>query len=377
MEIDMESEIHNLEQIAYGAVLRAFKAQSDALTWEKEGLITELRKELRVSDDEHRELLTEVNADDLIRRIREWREAGGIRNVATSVAPHVNSNQLPSPTVSASRKRQKVSFSTTPYGTNSQSLHPQSVAGSTQPVSSNVKWGPTSGLGGRRPNTYPFTGRLSSGAPMSDTPDNLHDSLVGRRVMIRWPADNNFYEAVINEYNPVDGLHLLEYDGNTPNATMEWVNIKEIPPEDIRWVGNDPVTSRLVEPSAPSSGRGRVSSINQTSIEVQPSRNGIVLEDSEEIEILHTDTLIKKVEKILDANQPDRSEIDKAKKMLKEHEQTLVQVIEKLAAACDSDDEHPSGPQRGRQQNTDVVLHGPGHELETAGRANSYELGES
>lgn len=33
MHSDMESQIHNLEQEAYGAVLRAFKAQSDALTW--------------------------------------------------------------------------------------------------------------------------------------------------------------------------------------------------------------------------------------------------------------------------------------------------------------------------------------------------------
>lgn len=37
---------------------------------EKESLITELRKELRVSDDEHRELLARVNADDVIKRIR-------------------------------------------------------------------------------------------------------------------------------------------------------------------------------------------------------------------------------------------------------------------------------------------------------------------
>lgn len=37
---------------------------------EKEGLITELRKELRVSDDQHRELLTKVNGDEIIRRIR-------------------------------------------------------------------------------------------------------------------------------------------------------------------------------------------------------------------------------------------------------------------------------------------------------------------
>lgn len=37
---------------------------------DKESLITELRKELRVSDEEHRELLSRVNADDMIRRIR-------------------------------------------------------------------------------------------------------------------------------------------------------------------------------------------------------------------------------------------------------------------------------------------------------------------
>lgn len=39
---------------------------------EKESLITELRKELRVSDEEHRELLSRVNADDIIRRIRSF-----------------------------------------------------------------------------------------------------------------------------------------------------------------------------------------------------------------------------------------------------------------------------------------------------------------
>lgn len=37
---------------------------------EKESLITELRKELRVSDEEHRKLLSRVNADDVIKRIR-------------------------------------------------------------------------------------------------------------------------------------------------------------------------------------------------------------------------------------------------------------------------------------------------------------------
>lgn len=30
---DMEAQIHRLEQEAYSSVLRAFKAQSDAITW--------------------------------------------------------------------------------------------------------------------------------------------------------------------------------------------------------------------------------------------------------------------------------------------------------------------------------------------------------
>lgn len=37
---------------------------------EKESLITELRKELRLSNEEHKDLLGRVNSDDVIRRIR-------------------------------------------------------------------------------------------------------------------------------------------------------------------------------------------------------------------------------------------------------------------------------------------------------------------
>ncbi|XP_042001417.1 protein EMSY-LIKE 3-like isoform X2 [Salvia splendens] len=371
IQVDMEYEIHNLEQIAYGAVLRAFKAQSDALTWEKEGLITELRKELRVSDDEHRELLSQVNGDDLIHRIREWREAGGNQNLAPNVPLHLN-NQLPSPTISASRKRHKNSLSGNPF---SQSLLPQPVAGSTLPFNSVVKRGPSSGIGGRRMNAPAFTSgkpmqyqygdHVATGAPMDNNSESIHESLIGRRVMIRWPADSNFYEAVISEYNPVDGRHSLVYDSKLHSETVEWVNIKEIPPEDIRWVGEDPVVSRLGEAGGPNSGRGRTSSMNPYANEMQPSRNGVAENDSEEIEILHTDTLIKKVEKVLEASHPDALEIDKAKRMLKEHEQTLVQVIQKLVDACDSDNE---------QQQQDNDYRGPGNELETAGRAGSCEL---
>ncbi|GAY40011.1 hypothetical protein CUMW_048770 [Citrus unshiu] len=71
---DMKLQIHCLEKEAYSHVLRAFIAQSDLLSWGKEGLITELRKELNVTDTEHGELLVKINSDESIKVIREWRK---------------------------------------------------------------------------------------------------------------------------------------------------------------------------------------------------------------------------------------------------------------------------------------------------------------
>lgn len=60
-------------------------------------------------------------------------------------------------------------------------------------------------------------------------------------------------------------------------------------------MGEDPVISRLGEAVGPTSARGRTTSMNPFTNEMRPSRNGVVRDDPEEIEILHTDTLIKKV----------------------------------------------------------------------------------
>ncbi|KAK9289687.1 hypothetical protein L1049_008309 [Liquidambar formosana] len=383
MHTDMEAQIHNLEQDAYSSVLRAFKAQSDAITWEKEGLITELRKELRVSDDEHRELLARVNAEDIIRRIREWRQAGGHQPAMFSASQAVH-DSIPSPTVSASRKKQKTSQSvpSVSLGVASAGLHPQSIAASMQPTSSAGKRGaavgargkmpkpgqPLSGLSSMKSMQYPsgpsgrgqFTNRGSSGALVANerTEAAAFDPLIGRKVMTRWPEDNNFYQAVITDYNPLEGRHALVYDINTANETWEWVDLKEITPGDIRWEGEDPGISRRGgrggqgrgvkkflnhDGVVPSAGRGRGSAKGQSRKEFLPSQNGIVKKVSDDIEILHTDTLIKEVERVFDASNPDLTEIEKAKKMLKEHEQALVDAIARLADASDgeSDGEQP------------------------------------
>lgn len=359
-DADMEAQIHLLEQEAYSSVLRAFKAQADAITWEKESLITELRKELRLSNEEHRELLGKVNADDIIQRIREWRQTGGLQPGMLSSGQAVH-DPLPSPTVSASRKKQKIT----------QPVPSQSFGGpSNQPSSSGPKRGPVIRAKNKKPKSgqtlpgvssmksmqYPTSGqsgrgqvgnRVSSGAIVSEPVEvGKFDPLIGRKVRTRWPDDNNFYEAVITNYNPAEGRHALVYDIGTANETWEWVNLSEISPEDIQWDGEDPGISRRGGyggsghgmSNRSSAGRGRGLAKGQSKKDFLPPQNGTIGKKAmEEIHILHTDTLIKEVERVFSASHPDPLEIDKAKKVLKEHEQALVDAITKLADITDGD----------------------------------------
>ncbi|CAN1263409.1 Protein EMSY-LIKE 3 [Linum perenne] len=361
---DMEIQIHNVEQEAYRSVLRAFKAQSDAITWEKESLITELRKELRVSDEEHRELLSRVNNDDMIRRIREWRKTSGPQSGMPNNA-QPGHDRAPSPSVSASRKKQKTSQSVASLsmGAPSPTLHPPMQAST-----SSLRRGPPppSASRNKKPQMqYPSTGipetgrgqvanRASSGPfpPHEAAAPGSYDPLVGRRVWTRWPEDNSFYEALITDYKPEDGKHALVYDIHTADETWEWVDLKEIPPGDIRWEGDEPSNFRKGGRPGPGRenkksmmragagvgppGRGR-GTMKGSKKEVPLSQNGAGRRAVGDIEILHTDTLIKEVEKVFGANFPDPMEIEKAKKVLEDHEHALVDAIARLEDASDGE----------------------------------------
>lgn len=374
-EIDMETQIHQLEQEAYSSVLRAFKAQDDAITWEKESLITELRKELRLSNEEHRELLGRVNADDVIRRIREWRQTGGHQPGMMSTGQAIH-DSAPSPTVSASRKKQKITTSVPSQSFGGPSpFHPQPVAAPHQPSSSvgkrgsvpgskskkqkpgqvlpgvnSIKQYPSSVPGGRNqvPNKVTpstATGELAEGASFV--------SLIGRRVRTRWPDDNNFYEAVITDYNPTEGRHNLVYDMGSADETWEWVNLSEISPEDIQWVGEDPginhrggftgpgrgMNRTVGRDRVPGAGRGRGATKGQSRKDLAPSQNGLGKKApvSDDIKLLNTEILIKEVERVFSAKHPDAVEIEKAKKMLKDHEQALIDAIAKISELSDGD----------------------------------------
>ncbi|KAJ8770872.1 hypothetical protein K2173_021787 [Erythroxylum novogranatense] len=359
MHGDMETQIHNIEQEAYTSVLRAFKAQSDAITWEKESLITELRKELRVSDEEHRELLTKVNADGIIRRIREWRKTNGVQGGMPSNAQPAR-DPIPSPTVSASRKKQKISQSLS-MAAPSPALQP-----SMQPSTSALKRGPPGGSKNKKPKSsmqYPSTGLTGRNQVANRTNEPVeatsYDPLIGRKVWTRWPEDNHFYEAIITDYNPVEGRHALVYDMNTADETWEWVNLKEISPDDIRWEAEEPGIVRKGGRPGPGrgnkksmmrggavarAGRGRGTITGQSKKDFPLSQNGIGKKAVGDIEILHTETLIKEVQKVFGASHPDPVEIEKAKKVLNDHEQALVDAIARLEEASDGESDEGEQP---------------------------------
>lgn len=370
---NMEVQIHQLEKEAYLSVLRAFKAQADAITWEKESLITELRRELRISNEDHRELLGRVNADGVIQRIREWRQAGGAQSAMLG-AIHVVEDQMPSPTILSSRKKPKMNHSlpSQSFGAPSPQFHAQVVAASNQPSSSAAKRGSMMSSKGKKNRSDLVSPAVSSGKSMqypssnasgrgqipnqgrphlSDAADAATSNpLIGRKVRTRWPDDNNFYEAVITEYNPVEGLHALVYDMGTAKETWEWVNLSEISPEDIQWVGEDPRISRrggydtsnhvtnghLGSDNAPGGGRGKGGTRGHGRKDFPPSHNGIEKKKtSDDIQILHTDTLIKEVERIFSTTHPNPIEVERATKVLREHEQSLLDAIRKLADLSD------------------------------------------
>ncbi|KAH1211081.1 Protein EMSY-LIKE 3 [Glycine max] len=325
-EIDMETQIHQLEKEAYSSVLRAFKAQADVITWEKESLTTELRKELRLSNEELRELLGHVNADDVIQNIREWRQAGGNQLGVLSFGQAIH-DSIPSPPISASRKKQKITPSALSQSFGGPSpFHPQSVDAPVQsslvekrgPVSgskgkkhkpghalpgvSSIKQYPSSGLGGR--NQVP--NRVTSGTVMGELAEGASlDSLVGRRMS----------------------------------------------PADIQWVGEDPGVNRrqgfggsgngmrrsVGRGSVPGVGKGRGTAKGQSRKDFLPSQNGIGMKTPDDIQILHTDTLVKEVERVFNAKHPDALEIEQVKKVLKDHEQALIDAIARLADLSDGE----------------------------------------
>ncbi|KAJ7566228.1 hypothetical protein O6H91_02G093000 [Diphasiastrum complanatum] len=203
-----EQFICKLEQDAYKSVLVAFGAQSENISWVKERLMTDLRKELRVSDEQHRELLGKVADDEILHQIQDWRRYNQEQSGCppTNGLPYFDIHQIAN--ISQSWKKLKT--------TN----NPQAIASSAMPLPSSASK--------RMP--------IQRGIKKKGVDGFAEMQLIGHRVKTRWPEDNTFYEALIAEYNVEQGTHGLVYDVGTEKETWEWINLKEIAHGDLIWV---------------------------------------------------------------------------------------------------------------------------------------------
>ncbi|KAJ7566230.1 hypothetical protein O6H91_02G093000 [Diphasiastrum complanatum] len=167
-----EQFICKLEQDAYKSVLVAFGAQSENISWVKERLMTDLRKELRVSDEQHRELLGKVADDEILHQIQDWRRYNQEQSGCppTNGLPYFDIHQIAN--ISQSWKKLKT--------TN----NPQAIASSAMPLPSSASK--------------------------------------------RMPIQRGIKKK--------GGTHGLVYDVGTEKETWEWINLKEIAHGDLIWV---------------------------------------------------------------------------------------------------------------------------------------------
>ncbi|CAI5471782.1 unnamed protein product [Closterium sp. Yama58-4] len=239
-----EAMLQQLERDSYLAVLRAFGAQSPAITWAKEALMSDLRKELNISDDVHRMLLARVHDDKNIRLI-----------CSTPITPPPFPPLLP-PSQSLPFSLPPLQSSGAPGGAG-RGAGAGGVAGAAAPgalggiaidplIGRRVKtrWVEEGG-GSRFYEAVIYPRRGAGGVAGAAAPGALGgiaiDPLIGRRVKTRWVEEgggSRFYEAVITDVRPEDGMYSLVYELNTPNESFEWVDLNMVRSAGVMgWAG--------------------------------------------------------------------------------------------------------------------------------------------
>ena len=413
----IEQQIRQLELDAYTALLRAFGAQSEAISWAKETLMSDMRKELRVADEQHRELLGKVGHDETLKRIRTWRQTGEDPGF-----PGHSHDPSPSPAVSNSRKKQKTGHAaqTLPpppppptlkslpapllspalgAGGGSRGKKTRSKGAAVAPLVP-ARGAPGVGVAGVTPGRGGAPGRGAApwsnhkgAGPSSDAPV---DQWIGRRVMTRWPEDNTFYDAIVSDYNDNTMLHCLVYDLGTPEETWEWVDLKRMDKKDVKWLEGPPVFLEGRAPPPPSVGRGAGRGLKRgrggaagvgrpkggqrgrpaVSHEkvplpalqskswaargaVEADRNGSEKKVGRALEIQVPDltAFVKEADEL--EQEEDLEKLESARRMAKEHEEMLCKALVQVGESSDD-----AGSDDGRHHPIDSPVHSVGLEKE-------------
>ncbi|BFG37579.1 hypothetical protein CerSpe_238530 [Prunus speciosa] len=281
---DIEFQIHRMEAKAYHAVLRAFSAQSNNLTWGREALMTELRKELNISDNEHGDLLTKIKSDEAIKVIREWRNDAHCAQECGKDAP-----RYPSKLVSNAQQREV------------ETQHP--------PVSKSQKYSSCS-----QPCTEVIPSATAApGAQIKDI-GGMRVKL-GRNFVTQGnsPFLNLKYQGELSKAQGSGDLAMLSSGNGRQSMHISGHN-----------------------PQAPYGSRSTGLVKSQLKMGLHPTGPDNLNKSSDLIKIRATDKVLYEVEKLFDCQESlVPLHVEKAKLILKEHERAILEALGKLPDVSD------------------------------------------
>lgn len=183
---------------AYTAVLRALAASP--MDWNKEKLLTELRRELHIEQESHYEVLNQVMDDPYLRTIRSIVKQG----TETSRGAHDNTPQGVQRASMRPGARPRPSAGPEGLGTGT----PRAAPGSPGTAGK-------SKLGKRLK-------RGTGGVAEEDIPRGKE--MLGRKVWRNWPLPEGWVQGIITDYKHSTGEHIITYDKGTNKEQYEYFN---------------------------------------------------------------------------------------------------------------------------------------------------------
>lgn len=162
----------------------------------KEKLLTDLRKELNITNDQHAQFLGKVMEDEVVLHVRE---KGANAKVSKDL-------------------RKKVEGS-----------RPSFVIGGGSSASKKLKKEKTKSLNSLGASSQKKTG---TGARI--------DEYVGKKVKRWWQDEGAWFDGIVTDYKPEQG-HCIVYDFNTENESFEWYDIRKATPDECVITDGTPV----------------------------------------------------------------------------------------------------------------------------------------
>lgn len=127
------------------------------------------------------------------------------------------------------------------------------------------------------PSLSPESGEQGSSGP-SKRP-SWGPEVVGRRLSVFWPEDDEYYAGVVSGYNSEDGRHTVMYDDGEEERVM-------LSNETLRWEGEEGEVSvkRPLAPAAPSRKAPEEEDDDEDETPIPRKRRTVVMEDEEDSE---------------------------------------------------------------------------------------------